>query len=511
MSKLKDDTKVRFVSTLVCSGLAVIVNYLISLVLTPYITDILGTDAYGFVTLAKTIANYAIILTTCLNAYSSRYITIAFHKGDLKKANEFYSSVFIANVVLSAIVLLFAAGFVLNLDRFIEVPERLLFDVRILFYLDFINYMIIATGTVFTAPAYIKNRLDLNSIVKIVTYGVEAALLVIFFRNFPPRIFFVGYALVASSIVTLLLNVIVKTYLLPELHVMRKDFSLVAVRQLVLSGLWNSFNSLGNILNSGLDLLISNLMLTGIAMGQLSIVKTLTSIFTILFSTVTQPFHPILLKKYSREDLSGVKIELQRAMMVCGYFSNMLFAGLIGFGLVYYKLWTPNQNIDLLYTVTLVTLIGMVVEGPAFPLLYVYTLTVKNRIPCIITILSGLLNVAGMFILLKFFDAGLYGVVGTTAILAWGTYFVFTPIYSARCLKLRWNAFYLAFIRNLVSAVCITAVVVALAKLISPNSWLGLIMSAGISCMIGLPIHILITATKRDLYWLKNATQKFRR
>ena len=46
-----------------------------------------------------------------------------------------------------------------------------------------------------------------------------------------------------------------------------------AVKKLVLSGIWNSINSVGNLLNSGLDLWISNLMLSALEMGNLSIVK----------------------------------------------------------------------------------------------------------------------------------------------------------------------------------------------------------------------------------------------
>lgn len=52
-----------------------------------------------------------------------------------------------------------------------------------------------------------------------------------------------------------------------------KYFSFSAVKDLFVSGIWNSINSIGNLLNSGLDLWISNLMLSPTSMGELSIVK----------------------------------------------------------------------------------------------------------------------------------------------------------------------------------------------------------------------------------------------
>lgn len=51
------------------------------------------------------------------------------------------------------------------------------------------------------------------------------------------------------------------------------------------------------------------------------------------------------------------------------------------------------------------------------PIYYVNTLTVKNKIPCFITIIGGLLNVVGMFILIKYTNLGVYAVPITTAVI----------------------------------------------------------------------------------------------
>ena len=83
-------------------GLAFVVNYGINLVLTPYITENLGTEAYGFVSLAKQFAQYATIITTALDSFAARYIAIAWHKGDKKEANRFFSSAFFGDIVLAS-------------------------------------------------------------------------------------------------------------------------------------------------------------------------------------------------------------------------------------------------------------------------------------------------------------------------------------------------------------------------------------------------------------------------
>ena len=54
------------------------------------------------------------------------------------------------------------------------------------------------------------------------------------------------------------------------------------VKMLLTNGLWNSINQLGNTLNSGLDLLFSNAMLTDIQTGQIAVSKSIGTIFSSL-------------------------------------------------------------------------------------------------------------------------------------------------------------------------------------------------------------------------------------
>lgn len=51
---------------------------------------------------------------------------------------------------------------------------------------------------------------------------------------------------------------------------------------------------------------------------------------------------------------------------------------------------------------TIVTVLGSVTAGVMRPIYYVYTLTLKNKLPCWITIAGGFLNVVSMYVLLKY-------------------------------------------------------------------------------------------------------------
>ena len=61
----------------------------INFTLTPYITNSVGTEAYGFVSLAKSFTSYANIFMVALNSYAARYLSIAYIN---KKEKDFERS-----------------------------------------------------------------------------------------------------------------------------------------------------------------------------------------------------------------------------------------------------------------------------------------------------------------------------------------------------------------------------------------------------------------------------------
>lgn len=476
---------------LVLSILGMFINYAISFLLTPYITEKIGTEAYGFVTLAKTVSNYGIVITGCLNAYAARFITLSFHKKDLSKATLFFSTVVISNFVLLILASLIDVIFVYKIQSFIYVSSDILVDVRILFAIDIFNYVFLALVNSFTVSLYICDRLDIVEGIKVIAYIVEAIMLFMLFSVFSPRVCYVGISMLISTIIIGVLNIVFYKRKTPELKISINSFSWKAFKELVLSGVWNSINSIGNLLNSGLDLWVTNLMLSTYCMGQLSIVKTISTIFSALVSLISRPFQPKLLYLYSKSDKKGLVVSFKNQMKLSSYFSNVLFAGLMVYGVLYYRLWTPTEDSSLLYNITVVTIIGFIFEGMVQPLFYSYTLTLKNRLPCIVTVISGLLNVLGMYLLLKYTNAGLFGVVGTTTVLGFITFGIFTPINVARVLDVKWFTFYDSIIQIIISALLMSVVLYQFSKIYMPSSWIGLILVAFSSAIICIPIHII--------------------
>lgn len=314
--------------------MAFAVNYFISFFLTAFVTENIGVDAFGFVSLSKAFASYAVIATTALNSYASRYIALEYHKKNFEKANIYFNTVFFGNVFCGIVLIILASIFTYFMPLILSIPVNLISDVRILFLLVFANLFITLVGTAFQPSAIIKNKLIQVSVFKGLSYIMEALVLLVIFSFVRPRVFFVGVGMICA---TLFINVaysIMNSKYTPELKISYSKFRITSVKELIINGIWNSFNSLGNTLNSGLDLLVSDALLSAIAMGQISIVKTMVSIFSNLYQMVCQPFEPILLKCYAGGDKKELIINLKTAMKISGLISNLAFAGVVGFGLL---------------------------------------------------------------------------------------------------------------------------------------------------------------------------------
>lgn len=492
------DKKKLFI-TIIISGLAFLINYLISFFLTSYVTDNISIEANGFISLAKTFATYATIATTALNSYSSRYITLEYHKGNMDKANIYFNSVLFGNFGCGTVLVFACAMFTVVIDKALNVPGEIVYDVRLLFILVFINLFVSLTSTAFQSAAIIKNKLIHVSIFKGCSYFIEAVTLLVIFSFLPPHVYFVGVGMILATLFISIAYYMISRKYTPELKISISYFKLSAIKELVVNGLWNSINSLGNTLNSGLDLLVSNSLLSALAMGQVSIVKTMVSIFSNLYQMIAQPFEPILLKNYANDKKDELISWLKLAMKISGLISNLAFAGVVSFGLCYYKLWVPNQNCLLLYRLTMIAVASSIFEGAVFPLYYIYTLTVKNKVPCIITIIGGVLNVLGMYILIKNTDLSVYSVFITTAVIMLFINGVTNPIYMSRCLKLPWTTFYPELIRHVISCTVMTIAFMFISKILNPYSWITLILAVLICCVVGLLIHVLVVFDFNDI------------
>lgn len=157
----------RFSINLVATVTAFVINVGIGFLLTPFIVRHLGIEAYGFFGLANEFIGYVQIFAIALNSMAARYITIAIYQNDETKTQQYFSSLFFADLIVSLALLVPSIFVIAFLGRLINISPELVPDVSLLWMFMFASFFVSIIDTAFSVATFAKNRLDLVSLRKI--------------------------------------------------------------------------------------------------------------------------------------------------------------------------------------------------------------------------------------------------------------------------------------------------------------------------------------------------------
>lgn len=482
------------------------VNLCINFFLVPYITKVIGVDAYGFVGLANDFVGYAQIVTIAINSMASRFITIKIHQGKKEEANKFYSSVVIANIILSIILGIIGVIFVFFMQYFVNIPDNLLLDVKLLFALMFANFIISILTSTFSVATFCTNKLYLTSIKTIFSQILRVIILLGAFLLLKPSVFYIGLAAVASTTYLGYCNYRYSKELTPDLIISRKYFNIKYIKTLISSGIWNTFSKLSSILSSGLDLLITNIFVGSASMGIISVSKTIPNTILNAFGTITSVFTPELTISYAKKDTEGIKKQLLFAVKLVGLFSAIPISILFAYGEIFYSLWVPDQNAVLLYYLTCTSVLGLCLSLPLEPLWNIFTVTNKVKNSSIYLFVNSALTILIVFILLHLFKGvttRMFIITGVSVCFSIIRSLTFLPLYGAKCVNLKLGTFYPTIFKNLISIFITTTISIGIKIIFNIDSWLTLIIAAIITCIISIMFSLFFTATKDERHKIK--------
>jgi len=300
----------------IASFVTFIVGLGIAFFFTPYLTDTVGEEAYGFVSLGNNVINYITILTVALNSVAGRFITIEYHQGKKKEANEYFSSVLMANIAIIPVILAVAVPVILNAEKLLDIPVELEESVKLLFF--FILFTLIST--VYNVATFITNRLYLSSIANIVTALLRVFLMCLLFGMLPPNVAYIGIVTCICTFVGLVMNMYYTRLLVPDIRLKKCYVHWGKVKELISAGMWNSISRLSQVLSDGLDLVITNIWISAYLMGELSIAQQIPTYISTLTNTLINLFSPNLTMYYAKDDTEAVVKELKLSMKFSSFF-----------------------------------------------------------------------------------------------------------------------------------------------------------------------------------------------
>lgn len=478
------------------------VSLLISFFLSPYIVRTIGVEANGFVSLANNFASYATLITIALNSLAGRFITISITRADETATNKYFTSVFYANLVIAAFLVLVGSAVVVFLPQLINIPPALLSDVRYLFIFVFANCILSVVGSVFSVATFAKNMLYLESLRNIEANIARALCIVSLFALFQPKVCYLGIASLLSGVYILFRNIGYKKKLLPEVRIHRSSFDIYAVWELVASGIWNTINRLGQILIDGLDLLITNLFVDATAMGVLGLAKTLPSLISSLMGSIASVFSPNYTILYAQERYDDLLVEVRRSMKIMGVITNLPIIVLIVCGQAFFRCWQPTQDPLQLQILSLLTVGCLIFSGGINCLYGIFTVVNKIKVNSLVVLASGAVSTVLVLILVNVTDWGVYAVAGVSTLISIFRNLVFTAPYGAKCLNQKWHAFYPDIFRPALFVTISSFLGYLVVSALSLDGWFGFFFQAAIVLILAMLVGFFVVLSRQDRKYL---------
>ena len=323
---------------LISSIIVFVISIGINFFLTPFILKSLGNEAYGFVGLSNAIVSYAAVITVAINSVSGRFVAYEWHRDDIERANGYYSSVLAVNIFFSLLVALLSGVFILNLQYVLNVPQNLLTDVRLTLVFYFINFCVGLFNGVLTVCAFVRNKLYLLSIRNALSSVILAALIVALFYFFRPMIAYIAISALAASMFVFFSTVLMSARITPQLKFSLSKFDFAKIKELLRSGVWNSFNALNRILMTGMDLFICNIFINADITGILSVAKAAPIILESFVAQLSAIFAPKFVELHSKTNLTALIAEAKFSMRVVAFVMSAPAAIFVVFGREFYTL-----------------------------------------------------------------------------------------------------------------------------------------------------------------------------
>lgn len=503
-------TSLNLIASLVAYGLSVLISFIIS----PYITKTLGVEANGFVGLANQFIGYISLITVALNSMASRFVSVHIIDDDYDKANRYFTSVVVANIFIG-FVLLFPLGICsFYADKLFNVPQHLVTDAMLLFLLVSFNFIVGIVTNIFSVSTFAVNKLYLSSCRGIEGNLLRCLTLVLMYVFLPPKMYYVTLSVIVYTAYTVIWNIYYTKKLTPRLLIKKKYFSIKACVELIKSGAWNLLVQFNSILNTGLDLLLSNWFINPVAMGVLSVSKTLPTAVSTMTNTVSGSFGPEMTKYYAENDYDGFSDYIIKSIKILGMIINIPVVILIVIGIPFYQLWQPTLNATELYWLSLLATVGTLVSGSTACVFGMFTIVNRLKFHSITSLIFGVLN-AGLVIgfLSISTNHGLYIIAGvSTLLIIVRNYFVTFP-YAAKCLNQKWYIFHLASFRSILVALLASAISYLAIFAVPMTNWGMMIVGGCIVLVITVLVNgfVLFNKSERKTYLVALKKKLFKR
>lgn len=495
----KKNTIINMFAALITLGVQMFISFWLS----PYVVGKLGEEAYGFLNLANNFVAYANLLAVAINSMACRHISIEYNQGRREEAKKYFCSVFMANCILYAAIMVISFFIIAHITIFVNVSTDLVVQVKWTFFFAFMSMGVSLVGTVYTAATFTTNQMQYNSLVQIISNVVRSMLIFLLFIFLPPRIYYISIATLLTRIVTLAGNYVLTKRLLPEFNIRLDYFQLDKLIRLFKSGIWVLISNVSNLLLNGLDLLLSNWFISSAIMGRLSLAKQIPFALSNALGVFSNIFSSALTKAYAGYGQDKLVAEANEQLRILAMFLSVPYAGVVVFGRDFIKLWlnsasyTASQQLQI-YILMLLTLVDIITSTYMYSIHSVFLALDKVKKYSVILFISSFVSVVLTVLLLKTTTLGVYAIAGTSTMVLGITHGLIVPACAAKLMKMPINTFWKTEFKSWMALGVLCVVFAIIKSPLNIKCWESFILSAVCTALVGYLISAFLILNKEE-------------
>lgn len=463
-------------------GLAFAGTVSIGVFYVPYLVHRLGVGAYGLIAISALLVQYAGSISDCFSKSVSRFLTIELRKDDGSPGSVFSTSLLIFAVIIIVQIPIFLLA-ILYSDTIFNIPEELFYDCVILFSCAAIAYGFSVTGGLFSVSAFSENRLDILEGIKLIRVVCRPTLVVCLFYYLGPQLRYIGYVDLCISFVLLLLNIQVWKKLTPNLHLNLRSIDFGLFKPMMGMTFWMIITYVGALIYLKTDIWVVNYFISAEASGLFSALLQWSILLRFAGQTLGMITAPMVLI-YQAKGLESKMVKLTCfSVKVLSIALAIPISVIVVYNRELLSLWMGSEYAYLGGVLSIIVA-HMIVNVGVAPFFQLQTAKNCVKIPALVTVLTGIVNLISSITVVYVFNFGLLGVVVSEAIVLTAKNTVFTPVYSSKIMGAPLYKFYTPLIAGCVVFLLATTALYLVKPYLTAGPMLEIFIACSISTLI---------------------------
>lgn len=452
-----------------------LVNIAIGIWLIPYFIHNLGVAAYGLIPLAMSLTHYVAVVTIAISGGIARFLTIDLQQKNYDKANRTFNTSFWSIVAIITISIPLLAIFAQFVPVLFNVPEDQITSSKWLFAGTIGAFLLTTLSSCFGASTFAYNRLDLRNLANIIRSASRIAFVVLLFTLFSPSLENVALASLLAALSGFSAHYFFWRKLTPDLHISSSYFDKTRLKDLTTFGGWLVVNHVGYLLFLQIDLIVVNRLFGPTAGGEYASVLQWSMLLRSMAGVLSGIAQPMFMICYARGQIEDLIRIAKMAVKFMGLGLALPIGLACGFSSELLTVWI-GPEFSKLAPLMMLMLIHLSVNLAVIPLLSINVCYNRVKLPGIVSLLMGGLNLILAIWIPLTFNTGFYGVALAGAIVLTLKNAIFTPWYATNVMGIKTRVFFRQMATGIVATIAVFAFSFLLAQIFRIDSWEKLII-----------------------------------